>query len=296
MSLNNNKLIDTMRLFNLKNVIDKPTRVTDHSRTLLDPIIVSDTIDYVFSDVFKLPDNISDHDASVVILQCSKNISRSFKREIWQYQKINYEKFEEKLNEINWNEKLDNLNDVDEMCEKFTNCFLKITKECIPTKLITIRNNDRPWFNNEIRKEIRIRDRLRKNVLKLHRERDIKLYKKQRNKVNNMNKIAKENFENNLDYILLENSFNPKTYWKIMKILIKSNKGSNCIPPLKNSINDENLDDIVYGDEDKCNLLNRYFSLISKLEEENVPLPDFDMKTNNVISEVFVTISEIVDI
>jgi hypothetical protein len=44
--------------------------------------------------VFKLPDNISDHNASVVILQCSKNISQSFKREIWQYQKINYEKFE----------------------------------------------------------------------------------------------------------------------------------------------------------------------------------------------------------
>jgi hypothetical protein len=43
-------------------------------------------------------------------------------------------------------------------------------------------------------------------------------------------------------------------------------------------------------------LLNKYFSLISKLEEENVPLPDFDIKTNNVINEVFVTINEIVDI
>jgi hypothetical protein len=93
MSLNNNKLIDMMRLFNLTNVIEKPTRVTHNSRTLLDPIIVSDTIIYVFSDVFKLPDNTSDHDASVVILQCSKNISRLFKRELWQYKKINYEKF-----------------------------------------------------------------------------------------------------------------------------------------------------------------------------------------------------------
>jgi hypothetical protein len=64
MSLNNNKLIDMMRLFNFKNVIEKPTRVTNHSITLLDPIIVSDTINYVFTDVFKLPDNISDHDAS----------------------------------------------------------------------------------------------------------------------------------------------------------------------------------------------------------------------------------------
>ena len=32
------------------------------------------------------------------------------------------------------------------------------------------------------------------------------------------------------------------------------------------------------------------------MEEENVPLPDFDIKTNNVINEVFVTINEIVDI
>jgi hypothetical protein len=32
------------------------------------------------------------------------------------------------------------------------------------------------------------------------------------------------------------------------------------------------------------------------LEEKNVPLPNFDIKTNNVINEVFVTISEIVDI
>ena len=75
-----------------------------------------------------------------------------------------------------------------------------------------------------------------------------------------MKKIAKENFENNLDYILLENSSNPKTYWKIMKMLIKSNKGSNCVSPLRNSIN-ENFHDIVYGDENKCDLLKKYLHL-----------------------------------
>jgi hypothetical protein len=34
-------------------------------------------------------------------------------------------------------------------------------------------------------------------------------------------------------------------------------------------------------------MINKYFNLTSKLEEENMPLPDFDMKTNNVINEVF---------
>jgi hypothetical protein len=32
------------------------------------------------------------------------------------------------------------------------------------------------------------------------------------------------------------------------------------------------------------------------LKEENVPLPDFDIRTNNVTNEVFVTISDNVDI
>jgi hypothetical protein len=39
-------------------------------------------------------------------------------------------------------------------------------------KTITVRDYDKPWFNNEIRKEIRLRDRLRKNVFKFGRESD----------------------------------------------------------------------------------------------------------------------------
>jgi hypothetical protein len=47
-----------------------------------------------------------------------------------------------------------------------------------------------------------------------------------------------------------------------MKMLIKSNKGSNCIPPVRNLINDENFDDIVYGDEDKYDLLGPLCELL----------------------------------
>ena len=68
-----------------------------------------------------------------------------------------------------------------------------------------------------------------------NKQSDIDKYKKQSNKVNNLKKIAKEHFEQNLDNIILENISNPKTYWKIMKILIKSNKGCSNIPPLQNT-------------------------------------------------------------
>jgi hypothetical protein len=199
------------------------------------------------------------------------------------------------MNEINWNEMIGFLNDVDDMVEEFTKLFLDIARQCIPTKTITVRDYDKPWFNNEIRKEIRLRGRLRKNVFIFGRESDTLKYKKQKNKVNNMKKKAKENFESSLDNILLDNSTNPKTYWKIMKMLNKSNKGSNCIHPLRNTINDEHLNEMVYDDEKKCELLNKYFSLVSKLEEENIPVPRFESKTNDSITDIFVTASEIVD-
>jgi hypothetical protein len=53
-----------------------------------------------------------------------------------------------------------------------------------------------------------------------------------------MKKIARENFENNIDNFILDNS-NSKTYWKIMKMSIKSNKGNNSIPPIQNTLNDK---------------------------------------------------------
>ena len=48
------------------------------------------------------------------------------------------------------------------MCNTFTETFLRVARECIPTKIVTVRNSDRPWFNSELRREIRKRDRIRK--------------------------------------------------------------------------------------------------------------------------------------
>ena len=69
------------------------------------------------------------------------------------------------MDEINWNEKIGFSNDVDDMVEEFTKLFVDIARQCIPTKTITVRDYEKP--NNEIRKEIRLRDRLRKKYCKI---------------------------------------------------------------------------------------------------------------------------------
>ena len=58
------------------------------------------------------------------------------------------------------------MNDVDEICNTFTETLVQIARECIPSKLVTVRNNDKPWFTSELRTEIRRRDRFWKIVLK----------------------------------------------------------------------------------------------------------------------------------
>jgi hypothetical protein len=173
-----------------KNVIDKPTRVTENSKTLLDSIILSDSLNSIYSDVINIPRNISDHDAAVAYTDCPKGISTIFKREIhvWQYDKIDIGKFNKNIDDIDWNDKIGHFDDVDDMCNAFSKTFLEIDRDCIPTKEIIVRENDKLWFNNTLRKELRIRDRIRKKALKHNIESDITKLKKQRNKVINMKK------------------------------------------------------------------------------------------------------------
>ena len=120
-------------------------------------------------------------------------------------------------------------------------------------------------------------------------------YKQQRNKVNNLKRNAKEHFENNLDTIILENVSNSKEYWKLMKMLIKSSKPSYNLPPLNNSVDDIEAN-IVYDDNEKCDLFNKYFSCISGIDDENVLLPDFESRTGSSIIDIFCTEEETFDV
>jgi hypothetical protein len=67
-------------------LLKSPRRITEHSSTLLDPII-SDYVHYSYSDVLKVPSDISDDDASIICIECPKFQTRSFQREIWLYER-----------------------------------------------------------------------------------------------------------------------------------------------------------------------------------------------------------------
>ena len=79
---------------------------------------------------------------------------------------------------------------MDENCQTFTKTFIEIIKNCVPQKEVTIRLSDKVWFNSELRREIRKRDRLRKLARRFNSDSNINKYKKQRNHVNNLKKAS----------------------------------------------------------------------------------------------------------
>ena len=72
--------------------------------------------------------------------------------------------------------------------------FIEFVKVCIPCKSILVRIDDKPWYDSEIRRNTRKRDRQKKKAVKTGNTTDWVKYKRLRNKVNNQRKHAKESF------------------------------------------------------------------------------------------------------
>jgi endonuclease/exonuclease/phosphatase family metal-dependent hydrolase len=83
---NINDLISINGLFN---AIHQPTHFDSRtgSSSLLDPILITDSIQYEDSDTIHIDRSISDHDGTYITIRCGYSNSKSFKRLIWDYKK-----------------------------------------------------------------------------------------------------------------------------------------------------------------------------------------------------------------
>jgi hypothetical protein len=60
------------------------------------------------------------------------------------YKNADFEKFKKLIRQFNWEESFFTLvNDIDEIADFFTNKYLEMAKECIPTKVVNILRTDK---------------------------------------------------------------------------------------------------------------------------------------------------------
>ena len=239
--------------------------------------------------------NISDHKCTYISIKTSVSYNKAYERKVWQYKNADFDKLNLLIKNTDWNTVILSAENVDQAVLNFSNTFLTHIRECIPEKVIIIRPKDKPWFDSALRKEIRIRNRLRKIALKSNKAEDIKKFKKSRNKINNMKKHAINNYYNNLEFTLLDSSKNnSKLYWKLLKNVFNV-KSSSEIPPLQYS-NDNGKPSLAYSSSEKVEVLNSYFSSISFIDDSNAKLPDFYSLCNKSISDICILEQEVIDI
>ena len=286
---NNNKLLEIISEFNITNVIKEPTR----NGALLDPIIVSNLDIVIDSEVISVNRDISDHDATLINIKIPCLPKRSYMRKVWLYKKADFNKINNEILEFQWEQFLHKSTDIEDMSNRFTHKYLEMVGRGIPSKLVRIRLNDKPWFNSEIRKEIRTRNRLHKLARRNQSNQSLQKYKSQRNKVNNMIKYAREQlFQSANELVNSLQSKNSKSYWTFVKRMMKGRGHNYTIPPLYN----ESTGELVYEDKTKADLLNQYFCSITSINDSNREPPNVVPRTHAILSNIDVNIQDVKDI
>ena len=153
----NARLSQSVSLYNMHNVISQATRVTANTATLIDPILVSDTISCLNSEVIVIPQTVSDHHATAIHVTIPLINSKPIQRNIWLYKYADFDRLNNLITCTNWEFIHDS--NVNEATVMFTNKLIELMKLCIPNKLVTVRPNDKPWYDSSIRTMARKRDR-----------------------------------------------------------------------------------------------------------------------------------------
>lgn len=292
LTVRNHVFNDILLTYNLSNVITEPTRVCETRSSLLDVILFSDSCICSESSVITIDRDVSDHHAILAHIEIPVKLSKSYTRAVWDYKHANFTQFNELISQFDWNTLFQNCTDIDIACELFSSKYLELAKLCVPSRVVTIRLNDKAWFNSDIRREIRRRDRLHKIMRRTHNDLNVLNFKRQRNKVNNMKKYARSlYFENISETIDSYSKRDSKAYWHLMKKLI-SGYTSSVIPPLFDTENST----VQYNDFDKAELLNNYFCSIANLNDGNISPPPFCQRTEAELTNITICKQEVLDI
>jgi hypothetical protein len=119
---------------------------------------------------------------------------------LWEYKNTDLNRLNTLIHDYDWQSITNDNYPVDLATNIFSKKFLFLYGYVFLKKTpVTIRPNDKPWFDSILGKTIHTRDRLHQKVLKSKKEEHWAEYRKVRNKVNNMEKHAILNYHSNIE-------------------------------------------------------------------------------------------------
>ena len=270
------QLID---FYNFDQIIDKATRVTQSSATLLDHIYVNNK--EIVSQSGVIETGISDH----FMIYCTRKISRG---QIGKHNLVKIRSMKryckelliEKLQSIEWLAILQST-DINVAWESFKTIFTQVVDDVAPEKEIRIKVRSEPWINSEILELIYERDKILSKVNSDKSNKDLRAqFNKMRNKVTKTIRQTKANyFRNKVE----ENKYNPKLLWKQFKSIGYRNK----IKEKSRIVLDINNEKCF--DSDKItNYMCEFFTNIAKnLQNKITDLPKIFCTTSQIFKDFY---------
>ena len=214
--------LDIMFANYLVPLINRPTRITRESSTLIDNIFSNNynVIDYQVNGILKT--DISDH--YIIFHLLSLKVEKPTNDQYQIVRVINTsrtQRYVEKIRTTDWSI-LESYNECQTYFSNFLKIFKNIYDECFPmTKVKTRYRNRLPWLTEGLKLSIKHKNKLYRTSIKHPTEYNIAIYKNYKNKLSFLFKIEEKIF---YQYQITNNKNNLKKVWAIIKNVIKKNK------------------------------------------------------------------------
>jgi hypothetical protein len=137
-------LTEFMSTNNLYQHVKEPTRVTDTTASILD-LIITNHPRLALNVGVGAPVHENDHRTVYGTLNLKTIKRQTFTRDMWNFKTADFERFREELSNTDWSECFET-DSIDDICNKWTDIFLKISERVVTKKKVKVRPTDKTWY------------------------------------------------------------------------------------------------------------------------------------------------------
>ena len=287
----NNYSKELINLFHRKNIyslIDKPTRVTNSTATLIDHIWSNDYNNSLANGII-YDNSISDHFPIFSIFKisnkfCNSKDQKSHTISFRKFSSDNILKFKNELQQVDWNLILSS-NDANVASNNFSLIFNNIFNKTFPLIVKKLKNSypQKPYITDEIKSLIKQKNKLQRKFAKwpiTYNEQ----YKQARNNVTQILKTAKNNYFKNK---LSSCSGDSRGTWKVLNSILQNKSKKEATDNFKIELDDST---VLHDNQLISNAFNNHFVNVGKILSDKIVSQNIDPITfmgNPLINSIF---------
>ena len=216
------QLKSLFRSMNIKQLIDKPTRITKDLKSLIDLVAANCPQNVCNSGVVSA--HLIDHELTYCVRKMNGKKAPSQLKTFRNYANFNVNAFRKDLEGVTWSNTStpDGPNSVDQLWHDFERKFVNVADSHAPLIQRRVRGVDNcPWLNKNIKANMRQREYFHKKAKKTDRSEDWANYRHFRNRVTKDMRKAKASYNRR---VIDESGGDHRSLWRTMKKILPGEK------------------------------------------------------------------------